>query len=123
MCGLAAIHGLMSNPPSSRTLKNAMASISHRGSDGEGQVVTAHGALLHRRLAIRDIEQGEQPMWDKSKRYCLIYNGEIYNHSELMSALTKTHGVVFHTHCDTEVLLQGLIVEGVNFLHLSLIHI
>ena len=117
MCGLAAIHGLMSNPPSSRTLKNAMASISHRGSDGEGQVVTAHGALLHRRLAIRDIEQGEQPMWDKSKRYCLIYNGEIYNHSELMSALTKTHGVVFHTHCDTEVLLQGLIVEGVNFLH------
>lgn len=40
--------------------------------------------LSHQRLSIVDLTSaGNQPMESTSKRYVLIYNGEIYNHIEL----------------------------------------
>lgn len=117
MCGFAAIHGKAAAPVQRDRITGALKAIAHRGPDGEGVSPTPQGAILHRRLAIRDVSHGAQPMWDNTGRYCLAYNGEIYNHEALTQQLRQRHAVSFQTHCDTELLLLGLIHEGVNFLH------
>jgi asparagine synthase (glutamine-hydrolysing) len=83
----------------------------HRGPDGEGvrAFSASHGrapaVLGHRRLAILDpTERGAQPMADRSGRYWITYNGEIYNFRELRAELAHD-GFAFSSECDTEVLL------------------
>jgi asparagine synthase (glutamine-hydrolysing) len=49
-------------------------------------------------------------MWDESKRYCIVFNGEIFNYKELRDELAAK-GVRFHSHSDTEVLLYLFIRE------------
>ena len=39
-------------------------------------------------------------------RYTVVFNGEIYNFIELREEL-KQAGYIFHTNCDTEVLLAA----------------
>jgi asparagine synthase (glutamine-hydrolysing) len=50
-------------------------------------------------------------LWDASGRYCLVYNGEVYNFRELRDELEQ-HGVAFRTASDTEVILQCFIHDG-----------
>ena len=87
-------------------------SIAHRGPDGEGFVCIDHANFAHRRLAILDLENGSQPMFDASHRCCIVYNGEIYNFRELRQQLADS-GAAFRTHCDTEVILQLYLFEGI----------
>ena len=90
--------------------------IVHRGPDGEGKAQIENQALFgHRRLAIIDLEHGQQPMVSEDNRYTLIFNGEIYNYLELRQLLIQK-GVSFRTFSDTEVLLQMLIQFGVEAL-------
>jgi asparagine synthase (glutamine-hydrolysing) len=83
--------------------------IAQRGPDGQGQWTTRKGgwhiALGHRRLAVLDIAGGAQPMATKVGSTALTYNGEIYNFRALRREL-EGDGAVFHTHSDTEVVLQ-----------------
>lgn len=73
--------------------------------------------LGHRRLSILDLEhRSNQPFWDDSLRYCMLFNGEIYNYRELRSELEKS-GHKFRTNSDTEVLLKGFLSEGNHFLN------
>ena len=63
--------------------------------------------LGHRRLSILDLSpQGHQPMSSAHGRYSVAFNGEIYNYIELRQQLAEM-GYVFHTDCDTEVLLRA----------------
>ena len=81
----------------------------HRGPDGEGEFVDGGTGvhLGHLRLAILDIAGGRQPMWNEDETVCVVYNGEIYNHSELRRRL-EVKGHVFRSdHSDTEVLVHG----------------
>jgi asparagine synthase (glutamine-hydrolysing) len=72
--------------------------------------------LLHRRLSIIDVSTaGWQPMSSRDNRYHLVYNGEIYNYRELRSELQQL-GHVFHTHTDTEVLLEAYAEWGAKAL-------
>ncbi len=92
--------------------------LAHRGPDGEGSVVVPVGghqvSLGHRRLAILDLsENGRQPMASPDQRQWLVYNGEIYNHGPLRTAL---QGVRFRGHSDTETLLATLERRGVSSL-------
>lgn len=82
--------------------------ISHRGEDKEGYYNSDDVYLGHRRLAIRDIEKGDQPMSftdNEGKKYTIIYNGEIYNTDYLKDYLEKNN-IVLTTTCDTEILLK-----------------
>ena len=81
----------------------------HRGPDGSGSFIDAENGvfLAHRRLAILDIQGGDQPMWNEDGQVCVIFNGEIYNHLDLRYEL-KRRGHVFRSdHSDTEVLVHG----------------
>lgn len=103
MCGFAGIIG-ESNLPD-RLIDTVSEAIAHRGPDGRGEWIENDICLIHRRLSVQDIEGGSQPMISVGGRHVVVYNGEIYNFPVLKSEL-EGEGVVFRTHCDTEVLLH-----------------
>ena len=88
-------------------------SIEHRGPDSEGYYTSRDNQLSigMRRLAIIDIESGQQPFSSYDKKVHLVFNGEIYNFQELKWELLKL-GVSFKTRSDTEVILQGFLKWG-----------
>ena len=58
--------------------------ISHRGPDQNLSLHSENISMEFFRLSIRDLsDNGSQPMMDYSKRYKIVFNGEIYNTSEL----------------------------------------
>src|SRR5450759_1216363 len=116
MCGICGFAGQGSRSD----LARMMAALVHRGPDGEGQFIdeAAHVFLGHRRLAIVDIAGGEQPMWNEDGQVGVVFNGEIYNHTELRADLVRRgHHFASH-HSDTEVLVHGY--EAVSYTHLTL---
>lgn len=107
MCGIVGILSLTGPNQIDSSLLQAMNQAQfHRGPDEGDQYTDELIGLGHRRLAIIDLAQGQQPMRDESGRFTLIFNGEIYNFPELRAELTAL-GHHFHTHCDTEVILRG----------------
>ena len=81
MCGIVAIFG---TEKKSLKINSMIFSISHRGPDGQGFYTDDHVSLGSCRLSIFDFsEKGNMPMNDNTKRYCIVYNGEIYNFKEL----------------------------------------
>jgi len=84
----------------------------HRGPDSGGVVSEPGLGMVFRRLAILDPSPAaDQPMSDRSGRYTLVFNGEIYNQRELRREL-RAEGVVFRTSGDTEVVLESLVRWG-----------
>ena len=77
----------------------------HRGPDGAGIFLDRGIALGHRRLSIVDVAHGTQPMALEGGAVQIVYNGEVYNHPELMPRL-QAEGVRYTTHCDTETVLH-----------------
>lgn len=65
-----------------------------------------HVGLSHARLSIRDLKSGIQPMTRTfhGKTCSIVYNGEIYNHRELLPEL-QAAGYRFTTTSDTEIIL------------------
>lgn len=81
----------------------------HRGPDDGGEWWSADGrvGLGHRRLAIIDLSSaGHQPMLDETGNLCIVFNGEIYNFTELRVELVAK-GYSFCSHSDTEVILAA----------------
>lgn len=119
MCGIA---GMLDNTVDLRertkTLGEMSDCIKHRGPDESGEYITNDTALLHRRLAVIDIENGKQPMKLNlnGETYIIVYNGELYNTQELKEEL-KTLGHKFETHSDTEVLLHSYAQFGKKCVH------
>ncbi len=69
-------------------------------------------ALAHRRLSILDTSAlGHQPMSDRSGRYWICFNGEIYNYQEIRQELISL-GHHFVSNSDTEVIIQSYIHWG-----------
>lgn len=88
----------------------------HRGPDENGTFVDSHCGLSHVRLSIIDLSNGQQPMTrsDEGRKCTIVYNGEIYNMKELKRDL-QSLGVQFRTQSDTEVILAGYEVYGIDF--------
>lgn len=92
-------------------ITRATMSMEKRGPDFQDIYIDEWVGLGHRRLSVVDTsEKAHQPMWDESGRYCLVYNGEIFNFRELRKDL-EAKGVVFRSDSDTEVLLYLYILE------------
>ena len=106
MCGIVGFFGSGDVADLSR-LTHLLA---HRGPDDQGQFVNEHlGIFLgHRRLAIRDIAGGTQPMKSSDEKFVVVYNGELYNDRPLRGEL-ESLGHRFTSESDTEVILHALI--------------
>lgn len=98
-------------------LNNMKQSIKHRGPDDDGEILYSQAGLAHRRLSIIDLSRGKQPMTREKAgcSYTIVYNGELYNTSELRDNLIRM-GYLFKTHCDTEVILIGYMALGTEFI-------
>jgi asparagine synthase (glutamine-hydrolysing) len=101
MCGIAGIVGSWDDS----LLERLGASLHHRGPDGGGAAIDGDVALVARRLAIIDLERGEQPMTSPSGRSTIVFNGEIFNSPELRAELERGGREFATDHSDTEVVL------------------
>jgi asparagine synthase (glutamine-hydrolysing) len=112
MCGITGWFDCKERRPPNQTLARAMNdAIRHRGPDGEGYHFEPGLALGHRRLAIIDLQTGDQPMFTEGQRVAIVFNGEIYNYRELRAILGDL-GHVFGTRSDTEVILRAWMQWG-----------
>lgn len=69
-------------------------------------------AMGFRRLSILDLSpDGHQPMSTRDGRFCIVYNGEIYNYVELRKELEDV-GYKFFSSTDTEVVLASYLQWG-----------
>jgi len=111
MCGICGIVNFNFKAVELKKLKQMMASIKHRGPDDEGLYIDKNIGLGNVRLSILDLSSaGHQPMFSHDRRYCLVYNGEVYNYLELREELQEKY--LFHTRTDTEVVLNAFIEWG-----------
>lgn len=111
MCGISGI--LSFNGKYNREDIHKMNEVlSHRGPDDEGTYFDDYIGLGHRRLSIIDLSKaGHQPMSDESKRYWIVFNGEVYNYLEIKDELIEK-GYNFNSNTDAEVILKSYIEWG-----------
>ncbi len=118
MCGI--VGGFWTNQQQTSDmearLNAALEAMRHRGPNDRGlQSVSAPAGRLilgQTRLSIIDLSAGgHQPMSSADGRFCLVFNGEIYNYRELRAEL-EAKGLRFATQSDTEVLLIAWQVWG-----------
>src|SRR3954452_13562847 len=114
MCGIAAIFDPGSRADQKLTERLAE-SLRHRGPDGFAVEELGAATLVHARLAIIDVEGGDQPFVSEDGRFTAIVNGEIYNHLNLRREL-EAAGHRFSTHSDCEVVLHGFEQWGLEVL-------
>jgi len=112
MCG---IFGCLTSEPIPSSCPEALARIHHRGPDEGGWCHDGPVLLGIRRLSIIDLAGGQQPMWNKERTHCIVYNGELYNFLDLREELASL-GHVFRTRSDTEVILHAFEQWGADCL-------
>lgn len=116
MCGFAVFFDSKKRFFSKELLSLSEEDLSNRGPDSRGIYSEAGFSAVFRRLSIIDPDiLSDQPMLDGSRRYVLVFNGCIYNFKLLRAELVNM-GVKFITNGDTEVVLQGMIKFGPQFL-------
>ena len=113
MCGIA---GILGDSESASILENMVGRLHHRGPDGQGFHLAGPVALGMRRLSIIDVDGGNQPIHNETRRVSVVFNGEIYNFRELKSSLIEK-GHQFRTNSDTEVLVHLYEDLGDEFVH------
>lgn len=118
MCGIFAFisDDIKAGRVEAAHLQAALEHMRHRGPDDQGvKMFKKEGlALGFRRLAVQELsKKGAQPMVSASKRYTLVFNGEIYNFPELKDKLALK-GHTFKGGSDTEVMLAAFDEWGVD---------
>ncbi len=113
MCGLVGIYSPSGELPDQQTFAAACTALRHRGPDDQG-IFQDEGVMIgHRRLAIIDLNSGDQPIHNEDRSVSTIYNGEIYNYVELRDELEGL-GHRFYTASDTEVIVHAYEQWGVD---------
>ncbi|MEC3907347.1 asparagine synthase (glutamine-hydrolyzing) [Tamlana sp. 2201CG12-4] len=109
MCGIA---GIIGSDNYQFEIHKMLESQAHRGPDFTGTYFDNGFATLgHNRLSIIDLSSNaNQPFKDITKRFTIVFNGEIYNYLELRDRLKNDYD--FQTSSDTEVLLAAFVKYG-----------
>ncbi|KAJ6487403.1 nucleophile aminohydrolase [Mycena vitilis] len=112
MCGISAVYAT-SRPSLSREevavqVRASLNNIQHRGPDSSGVYVSPESGctrLGHVRLAIIDLETGQQPLSDEDDTIHCVVTGEIYDYDRIRTEL-QALGSVFKTHSDSELVVH-----------------
>ena len=116
MCGVAGLY-LPAGAPLAEADLDAMAAVmAHRGPDGRGMFVSPNRRYqaAFTRLAIIDLDTGDQPIESADGKRILMGNGEIYNYVELRR---EVRDYPFKTQGDMEVVLPLAASLGDDFVH------
>lgn len=114
MCGIAGIAASNWHSHFERRVQDMTEAMSRRGPDSHGTVHVGAACLGHRRLAIFDLSAaGHQPMVTANRELAIVFNGAIYNFRQLRNDL-ESKGIIFSSQTDTEVLLLGYSVWGID---------
>ncbi len=115
MCGIfGVVYRDCARSPSEDLLRASARALAHRGPDAHGVYKQNGAGLAHTRLSLVDLnERSNQPFWDATRRYVIVFNGEIYNFQDLRGELEQL-GHRFRTSSDTEVLLEAIIAWGAD---------
>jgi asparagine synthase (glutamine-hydrolysing) len=111
MCGIAGIMTTDGTAPEQTALDAMQAALRHRGPDGAGQYSGNGIGMVHTRLAIIDLETGDQPIISPDGT-ALIANAEIYNYLELRETLGEAP---LKTRSDCEPALYLYRRHGIDF--------
>ncbi len=115
MCGIFGYFDFSNNAMKESQVKAMGEVIWYRGPDGMGYHHKLGRALGNQRLAILDLEHGQQPFYSDDKSIVVVQNGEIFNHIELAKELTDSP-FSCRTTCDTEVILRLYEKHGIDFI-------
>lgn len=115
MCGILA-YVSRQKTLSREQLQIGLETLISRGPDGEGIWISPDGqvGLGHRRLAIRDLQGGAQPLISPDGQIIAVVNGELYNSQALRQA-AEAAGYHFKTRSDSELALALYIQRGLDF--------
>ncbi len=115
MCAIFGVLDIKTDPMELRKKALEMSRLMrHRGPDWSGIYSADNVILAHERLAIVDVNNGAQPLYNKARTHVLAVNGEIYNHQTLRQQLSKDYE--FQTDSDCEVILALYQQKGASFL-------
>ena len=116
MCGIAGIMTADGSPPSEPALERLADALAHRGPDGRGRHMADGVGMVQTRLAIIDLETGDQPIYGPAGAAdgaaAIVANAEIYNYIELRQDLA---GAEFTTRSDCEPALHLYLRHGLEF--------
>lgn len=121
MCGLVGLYNPKFSQDKIRSrVKKMNQLIQHRGPNGEGYYSSNSlpFAMGMKRLAIMDVELGNQPLHSRDNRFHFIFNGEITNAKPLKKYLIEKYDTQFTTlSSDTEVAFNLILKEGINSIY------
>ena len=110
MCGIAGC--LYFSGKKKFSLRPLLQLMKHRGPDESSVIEQSDWSIGVNRLAISaPYEQNTQPLWSPDKRFCFVFNGEIYNHKNIKQTLQEK-AYCFKTSCDSEVLFYAYLEYG-----------
>lgn len=116
MCGIFGYFDQGRASFAKKDLQKMADSIDHRGPDDLGIYVGDGCGIGNQRLAIIDIEHGQQPFISEDGSVYVVQNGEIFNHVELSRELAA-EGFPCRTKSDTEVILRLYQHSGIRGLN------
>lgn len=111
MCGIAGIMTSSGTAPDRVAIEAMQNALIHRGPDGAGLHFADSVGMAQRRLAIIDLETGDQP-FTLDDGTALIANAEIYNYLELKRDMPGT-SFVSASDCEVPLHLYGR--DGIEF--------
>ena len=113
MCG---IFGVVSRKIDEVKAQEANCLLAHRGPDSNGTYIDRSLGIFigFHRLSIQDLsEAGNQPLKTSDGSVILAFNGEIYNFKDLRRLLVE-QGYKFESNSDSEVILAGYVLWGID---------
>ena len=111
MCGIAGIMATEESGLDFAKLETMQSELKHRGPDGEAVWSKDKIGLVHTRLSIIDVENGDQPLFGPAGTV-LVANGELYNYVELRNEMLETQ---FKTNSDCEPAVHYYCKYGLDF--------
>tara|TARA_Y100000590_G_scaffold469281_1_gene655937 strand:+ start:2726 stop:4696 length:1971 start_codon:yes stop_codon:yes gene_type:complete len=120
MCGLLGIILKDKKLYNKSSFIKSLDCINHRGPDFQNYTEFEKNNYKiffgHTRLSILDTSSsGNQPMYSNTKRYLIIFNGEIYNHIEIRKIIESKVRIEWKSSSDTETLVNFIENFDINY--------